>query len=319
MRPCKADRVADEPSRSAGGLSRVKRVVESRTLDAGPHAAYDMKRDVVAGIACIMLGLGIVTGAVLGPLVSRVIEFHVSPLARAQLVGGEVASLTLAGPIAIAAGVLWMRGTELGSMLAFAPGLYAAYMYTQYVIGPEYRRYPGNNEYAFPLYAALVAIGWLLAARAWHELGTRQIRVPSAGLRRTVAVVLLLSSLLFAANWIGGIAALLRGRPPAGYAEDPALFWLVRFMDLALVIPAAVAIAAGLLRSASWSMVAAIAFIGFEALLVAAIAGMALVMTIQRDPGASNGFLVATCVLTLVLLAVYAAILAQATRRSPVE
>lgn len=267
-----------------------------------------------AGIACLLLAAGIVTSAVLGPLIVRAIEFHVSPLARAQLVGGEVASLALAAPIALAAGALWMSGRPLGPMLAFAPALYAVYMYTQYVLGPEYRRYPGNNEYAFPLYAGLVLIGWLIAVRAWQQLPSASLPPLSAGLRRATAIVLLISSVLFAGNWIGGIAAVLRGAPPPGYAEDPTLFWLIRFMDLAFVIPAAVVVAIGLLNATPWSTAAAIAFTGFEALLVAAVAGMAVMMAARRDPGASGVLLGATALLTLALLASFVAALIQARR-----
>ena len=269
----------------------------------------------LSGVLCLVLAAGMTGAAILGPLVLGVIEFHVSSSARGQLVGGEVASLVLAAPIALAAGVLWLLDRPLGPMLAFAPALYAVYMYTQYVLGPEYQRYPGNNEYAFPLYAGLVLIGWILAARAWPEVKAAQLPPLSNGLRLSIAGVLLLSSALFAAAWLGGTVSLLRGAPPAGYADDPTLFWLVRFMDLTLVIPAAVFTAVAVLRQWTWSTPAAIALVGFEALLVAAVAGMAAMMVVRHDPGASRPLAGATSALTLVLLVSYAAILVRVCRR----
>ena len=38
-------------------------------------------------------------------------------------------------------------------------------MATSAVLSPEYSRYDGNSEPAFPLYLLLVLFGWLLAAR----------------------------------------------------------------------------------------------------------------------------------------------------------
>ena len=268
----------------------------------------------LSGVLCLVLAAGMTATAILGPLVLGVIEFHVSSSARGQLVGGEIASLALAAPIALGAGVLWLLDRPLGPMLTLAPALYAVYMYTQYVLGPEYQRYRGNNEYAFPLYAGLVLVGWILAARAWHEVSAAHLPPLSNGLRLSIAGALFLSSALFAAAWFGGIVSLLRGTPPAGYADDPTLFWLIRFMDLALVIPAAVVSGFAVLRQSTWSTPAAIALVGFEALLVAAVAGMAAMMVLRHDPGASRSLSVATTALTLVLLAIYAAVLMRVWR-----
>jgi hypothetical protein len=46
--------------------------------------------------------------------------------------------------------------------LTFGPALYAVYSYLQFILGPEYSRYPGNNEAFFPLYLALIILGWCL-------------------------------------------------------------------------------------------------------------------------------------------------------------
>lgn len=105
-----------------------------------------MRRHQVAGAATILLGAGMMTSAVLGPLVLGVIRFRVSAGMERQLIGGEMATLIFAGPIAIVAGALWMRDVKLAPMLAFGPLGYAVYTYTQFILVPDYARYPGNNE-----------------------------------------------------------------------------------------------------------------------------------------------------------------------------
>ena len=107
----------------------------------------------LTGIASIALGVGTAASAILGPLVTNMIRFHVSDNARQQLIGGEIISLCVAAPLAIAAGVLWLRREPLAPKLAIGPALYALYANVQFTVGPEYQRYPGNNEYAIPLYS----------------------------------------------------------------------------------------------------------------------------------------------------------------------
>ena len=280
-------------------------------------AARGVPPDRLGSTACWLLAIGIFASAVLGPLVLGLIEFHVSRDARDQLVGGELVSLILAGPTAIAAAVLWARGNPLGPMLAFAPALYAAYIYTQYIVGPQYGRYPGNNERFFLLYDALVALGWLTAARAWAALSSPPLPLAGMALRRSVAILLLAISAFFAAAWLGGAAQVLRGATPSGYAEDPTLFWLVRFMDLAFVIPAAIVVAVAMLRGWHWSTRAAVAFTGFQGLLVAAVAGMAALLQVRRAPGASFGLLVATLAFSALLVAAFVMLARDALAGAP--
>jgi hypothetical protein len=69
-------------------------------------------------------------------------------------------------------------------------------------------------------------------------------------------------------------------------------------MDLGFLIPASLVIAIGLLRGASWATRLAYAFLGFQTLIVAAVAGMAIMMSVRADPAASPVLLVVTAVLT---------------------
>lgn len=272
----------------------------------------------LTGFALMLFGIGIAVSTILGPLVLGVIEFRVSESAENQLVGGEVVSLFVAAPLAVLAGVLWLRGHRLAPVLAMAPALYAVYTYFQFILGPEYERYPGNNEKAFPLYAALILMGWLLAVRAWSALGDQPLPQLSAALRRGLAVVLIILGIFFALTWISSIAEVLGGDLSDEYLEHPALFWMVRLMDLTFIIPVAVITGVGLLRRVPGAVRLAYAFVGFQTLLIGAVAGMAAVMVIRDDPAASRQLLVVMALLTLVLAALFGLLVrALLDRRQP--
>jgi hypothetical protein len=51
-------------------------------------------------------------------------------------------------------------------------------MFPQYILGPDYLRLPGNNEFLFPLHLALFAFAGAVALLAWRAAGAE--RLPSA-------------------------------------------------------------------------------------------------------------------------------------------
>jgi hypothetical protein len=204
----------------------------------------------LTGVGLIALGAGLAASAILGPLGLGLITFRVSASAESQLLGGEIVSLLVAAPAALVAGVLWLRGHPLGPALGIGPALYAVYTYLQFILGPDYSRYPGNNEAFFPLYLALTILGWAVALRAWVALPPMGLVGPSTLARRGLAGQLIGLDGLFALAWAGSVAGVLGGAAGPDYAADPTLFWLVRTMDLAFVIPAGLLAGVGLLRGA---------------------------------------------------------------------
>jgi hypothetical protein len=246
----------------------------------------------VAGLGSIALGAGIAAGAILGPLVLRVIAFRTSAHLENQFVGGEVVSLGVVAPAAITAGALWLRGHRLAPALAIGPALYAVYTYTTAVLGQEYARYPGNVERFFPLYAGLVAGGVAIAAVAWSELGRTAAPVPSDGLRRATAATLLGLGGFFALAWAAQIRLVLIGRAPAEYEEGPTLFWVIKLLDLGFVVPALLATGVGLLRRHPVAVRAAYGLAPFATCLAASVAGMAVAMEAKNDPSAEPAMLV---------------------------
>lgn len=273
-------------------------------------------------LTAIALGIGVAVSAILGPLVLDVIQFRVSAGAENQLLGGEIVSLLIVAPLAIAAGVLWGRGDRLAPILALGPAVYAVYTYVQFIIGPDYGRYEGNNEYAFPLYLALIILGWAVALGAWTTLGRLDLPAPTDRLRRSLAGVLIVIGVAFALTWAGSIAAVLGGESaPQEYLADPTLFWLIRLMDLGFIIPAALITAVGLLRGARWATRLAYAVTGFLTLEVGAVAAMAAALQVRGDPTANPVLLVGMVVFTLALATAYLKLLYHARpapkRRAP--
>jgi hypothetical protein len=106
--------------------------------------------------------------------------------------------------------------------------------------------------------------------------------------------VLVIAAFLTFALHLPGLLASLR-TPLTGSAAlpDPAVFWLVKFMDLGVVVPVLVTAAVGLLRARPWARAATYAVVGWIACLGCAVAGMAVVMQVTGDPEASWGNVVA--------------------------
>ena len=152
----------------------------------------------IPGFGLLALAAGMTTATLLGPLGFGVVSFAVSESAETQLIGGELATIFLAIPLATVAGVLWLRGARLAPVLACGPGIYATYMYAQYALAPDFTRYDGNSARAFPLYLLLVLGGWLIASHSWVTIARLGLPDPAARLGTITGVILMVLNLLFA-------------------------------------------------------------------------------------------------------------------------
>src|SRR3954452_22174035 len=126
------------------------------------------QRALAAGLA--VLGAGLAAVALLGPLTGGPVAYHVTETLRNQTIGLDAASLVLVAPLSLLAAALTWRGRPGGPALALGVGAYAAYMFVQYIVGPDYLGLPGDNERLCPLYVALLALGWAVALGAWNAL-----------------------------------------------------------------------------------------------------------------------------------------------------
>lgn len=257
-------------------------------------------------LGLVLLAVGAAAVPLLGPLVLDVIRYHASGGAVNQVAGGDVAGLVLVAPVSLFAAVLVWRRHRAGPVLALAPALYALYMYLQLAVGGEFLRYPGNSERFFPLFLVLFVLAGAIVVGAWHDMAGRRLPEPARGVSRVFgwfAVVIAL--FLTVGLHLPGLVDAWSVEPTGPeYLADPTLFWLVKFMDLGLVVPALVTVAVGTLRRRPWAGLVAYPAAGWIALLGSSVAGMAIVMQAKGDPGASMANTVAFSLFALIGLVI---------------
>ncbi|MDH3307283.1 MAG: hypothetical protein OEO77_07185 [Acidimicrobiia bacterium] len=254
-----------------------------------PHAELIPHRGLA--FATVLLGLGVAGNALLGPLVFEVIEYRYSKTLVNQAIGLDAVALFAVFPVALLASVLMWGARHGGLILAFVPATFAAYMLPQYVIGPEYLRRSGNNEQFFPFHLVLFVLAMGVFLFAWNAVEDERLRPHSRPSDRMRAMVLFaLAVFILVGRWLPALIELVEGTPALGaFRENPTSFLLIGWLDLGIVVPAALAAAVGLLRGARWARKAAYAVIAWFALVPASIAAMAITMNVNGDPNADAG------------------------------
>jgi len=93
----------------------------------------------------------------------------------------------------------------------------------------------------------------------------------------------------------------IRGEPlSAELRNDVSMYWSILLLDLAIVVPATIAVAVALLRDLDWGRKALFAVLGWFALVPASIAAMSVVMVVRNDPNASVGQAIVLTIAALV-------------------
>lgn len=251
------------------------------------------------GIALIALGLGLIANSLLGPFVADAIRYPLSESVLNQTTGLEAVSLLLVAPLCILAGVLAIRGRAVAPLVAFGPAAYSAYMFLQYVVGPEYRYYPR----VLPMHLALFTLGGGIAVAAWSAIDSEQLPRMTRRSERRHGVLLLVLAAFIVSRYL---PALFAGRDdplPAEFRAEVSMYWSIFLLDLGVVVPATIAAAVALIRGTDWGRKALYVVFGWFALVPPSVAAMAIVMVAKDDPNASAGQAIVLTVVALLFAA----------------
>jgi hypothetical protein len=272
----------------------------TRREHSRPASAQPMPTHRWLGIGLIALAAGLAANSLMGPLIGDMIRYPLSDTLLNQTIGLEAVSLGLVAPLAIAAGILALRGHRAGPVLAFGPTLYVVYMFVQYVVGPEYLYYPG----ILPFHLGLFTLGGGLALGAWAAVGRETVPALSRRTEQRYGVLLLGLAAFVVFKWLPALSAALAGQSiPAESIEDPSMHWSIVLLDLGIVVPATIAAAVALFRRAAWARKAMYAVVGWFALVPPSVAAMGITMEINDDPHAAVGQTVILVLATVVFAA----------------
>lgn len=260
------------------------------------------------GVLLLVLAGALLANSAAGPLGADAVDYPFSGTLRNQLIGLEVVTVALVVPWCAVAGVRALRGAQDAAVLAFAPSAYTAYMFVQYVLGPEY----GDYRAIVLLHLALTTLSIGLTLWSWGL--SRDVALPflSRSSERRYAAVLAGLALFVLLRYVGAIAGSFDNAAiPEEFADARTFFWSVFLLDLGVVVPATAVGSVALLRGHDLGRRALYATTGWFALVPPSVAAMAVTMLINDDPNAS----VATVVLLSVASVVFA-IFAAVVHRS---
>lgn len=255
--------------------------------------AVSSHRVLAAGIAT--LGLGLVANSVSGPLLGDAIDYPVSESMRNQTIGLDAAALLLFAPACLVIALLAWRGHRLAPVLAVSLGSYVAYIFLQYLVGPEFDYYPAT----LLLHLGLFVGGWLLAVHGW-DLARRHFAAwPALSSRHAVAAAAMAAFVIL--RYLPGLAASITQEPlPDEVSGDITMYWLIVVSDLGIFIPIVLIIAVGIWRRTTWARLAMVATVGWFTIVSVAVATMSLTMVINDDRYASQAqlglFIITTAV-----------------------
>ena len=233
-------------------------------------------------VGLFSLAAALLVNTALGPLGTEVIVYPITGTLLNQTLGLEAVTVGLVVPITFIAALLALRGHGAAPLLGFGPAAYSAYMFVQYVLGPEYERYTGAvlfQTVIFTLSGVLTVWAWALASRQpMPHLTSRR--------RHVYGAILLLLGAFIVSRYL---PAVLGGALPPEFAEARTFFWSIFLLDLGVVVPATLVAGVALLRGARLAHQALYALMGWYALVPPSVAAMSATMIVNDDPHAAPG------------------------------
>jgi hypothetical protein len=260
-------------------------------------------------ILLVALALGMATSSLLGDFGLGLMRYRTSPTTLNQLLGSDAAVLFVIAPLTLATAVLALRAHPVAPLLALGIGVFAMYTYSQVIIGQEYLRLPGNVERFFPLLLAIFVLAEAVVVLAWRIVPP--LPRPMIKVERTAGIVLLLVAafLIFGRHLRPMLTAWIDPGSLTEYASSPTPFWMIKLMDLGIIVPAAIATGVGLLRGRAWARKTMyVMFTGYSCLAIA-VASMGIVMNVNSDPDASptltGGFVIFALIFVTLTVVLY--------------
>jgi hypothetical protein len=252
----------------------------TETYAASTHAAWWL----VAGL--VALAGALAANSLLGPLAFDVVEYPLSETLLNQTVGLEAVTLAVVVPWTLAAAYAFARRHRGAPVLAIPPTGYAAYMFVQYVVGPEYPTY----QPVVLLHLAIFVASGALLVLAWQRVTVDALPDLSRTAERRAAVVLALFALFTVFRYVPLYAGVTTDAAlGAEFAADPSMFWSIVLLDLGVVVPITVATAVQLFRGRDWGRRAAYGVAGWFVLVPVSVAAMSVAMLLNDDPYAATG------------------------------
>lgn len=213
--------------------------------------------------------MAVLIEVITGPLLLDIVEYHMSTGATVQYMGGEL--ITLAAAAILLASVFYERNSCV-TLVGVGAGLYILYTMVSVIFGQDYHRYDGNAEQWFLLFVLITLTTIPVVARKLSLL----LHAPTPDVGWAPRTTLIVFALAFTMMWLSSILNEAHGHS-AEYLADPTLFWLIKYLDLAVVIPT------GLICAAQWTgayRVGGLVVLSFSFWILLAIAGMQISMTV---------------------------------------
>jgi hypothetical protein len=270
-------------------------------MDTGHPRTHGFEVGLVALAGCLLVNTA------LGPLGTGAVDYPISTSMDNQLRGLELVTVLLVVPWLVVAAVLGRRGHPAAPLLAIGPAGYAAYMFVQYVLGPEY----GAYSWIVLFHIGIASLAGALVLVAWQRAAGLPVPVLTPTRRRRRALLLLGLAGFVLLRYVPAFAGAANGtRIGEEFRDARTFFWSIVLLDLGIVVPATVAAGLALLRGSADGDRAAYAVLGWFALVPPSVAAMAVVMVVRDDPYAS----VSTALLLTVASLVFAAVAVAAFR-----
>lgn len=255
-------------------------------------------RWVAGGLAALAAGLA--ANSLLGPLVAGVITYPLSETVMNMTLGLEAVSLLVVAPVSALAAVLVFRGSQTGLIAAIPPAAYTAYMFVQYIIGPEYVEYPP----AILFHLGMFILSGIILVYSWTHIQIEDIPSIPPRRKQIYSAVLLLLVLFVSFSYLFAVPRILTGGTiPAEYIDDPSVYWSVFLLDLGIVVPITVAVSVGLLRGAAWARKATYGLAGWYALVTTAVLALFVSLLVHDDPNITVGIVIGVFIATLLIIA----------------